>query len=1694
MLRTLSLRLAAVATIVASVVAPSALNAQKALVYCPVGIDAGGCTTIVAALNADATRFPDGADAGYDGTQGTLDLATADFSGYAVFVVPSLADGPDAQPYALLRNGTIAARLKAAFVGRVAVWSGTPDVGSTNRSTKDGLIRNLVEWAGADAAGTHGPGLVVLQDNSDDVAARYGWLAGISSVSVAADSTLDVYSNVQVVTNVGRTILTNSSGLQIGYSNMASFGLKYLGGIAVDATGGTSGRRVLATAAGEPSDPSIATVRTDKEDYQPGETVIITGAGWEPGETVSMRLHEDPVVHGDRTLSAVADESGNIFNNSFSPEEHDFGVRFVLEAAGLSSGRTAQATFTDGKVLTATIGTFSVTGSPGSCTNTSQTSFAQTLQVCAKVSITSIQGNTTNQTTEFFVVWFDRTGTLRRTSPQFSIPTNPTLPFAASDILPPPTGGNQGPNPWQARVCSNANCTGAGNTHATTDFTFLNVAPVATDDAATTNEDNAVSINVRANDTDANGDTLTVSIVTAPPAAAGTAVVAANQTITFTPAANFNGSTSFTYRANDGVANSNNATVSVTVNAVNDAPSFTKGADQTVLEDAGAQSVANWATNISAGPSNESGQTVSFEITNNTNTALFSTQPAVSPTGTLTYAPAANAFGTATITLRIKDNGGTANGGVDVSATQTFVINVTGVNDAPSFTKGPDQSVADNAGPQSVANWATAISAGPNESGQTLTFEITNNTNTGLFSAGPAVSSTGTLTYTPSGTSGTATITLRLKDNGGTANGGVDTSPTQTFVITVTATNAAPVAVDDGPYSVDEDNTLTVLAAQGVLANDTDANSDPLTAVLVTGPAAASTTSFTLNADGSFTFKPAADFFGSVSFTYRANDGTVNSANVATVSITVNPVNDAPSFTKGADETVLEDAGAQTVPNWATNISAGPSNESAQTVSFEITNNSNTALFSTQPAVSPSGTLTYTPADDAFGSATITLRIKDNGGTANGGIDASSTQTFQINVTGVNDAPSFTKGDDQTVNEDAGAQSVTNWATAISAGPNESGQTVSFEITNNTNTALFSSQPAVSASGTLTYTPADDAFGEATITLRIKDDGGTANGGVDQSPTQSFKITVNPVNDAPTFDIQGNQTVLEDAGAQTVPAFASNMSVGPANESAQSLTGFTVTNDDNTLFSVQPAVNLATGNLTYTPDANAFGTTTVTVRLSDNGGTANGGVNFSEKTFTITIKPVNDAPSFTKGNNQTVNEDAGAQTVANWATAISAGPANESGQIVSFLVSNNNNALFSTQPAVSNGGTLTYTPAANANGSATVTVTAKDNGGTADGGVDTSSPQTFTITVNAVNDAPTFTAGSNITSAESGSLYTATGWATSMSAGPADEAGQTLHFEITTDASRFITQPAINASTGTLTFRAKSTPNTPISLSVVLKDDGGTAYGGVDTSVPATFTITITNVAPSGLAATLPVAPVQINTQAPVNVTFTDPGPEDVHTVTINWGDATAPTVQTLTVGARMTQPSHAYAQPNVYVVTVTVADGDGGSISDTYEYIVVYDPDGGFVTGGGTIYSPPGAYKPALTVEGRANFGFVSKYVKNSATPTGSTEFQFQAGNVNFKSTNYEWLVVSGTKGQYRGYGTINGAGNYRFVLTVDDGTPDKFRLRIWSDLQSDDGNGSIVYDNQLADPNDAFANAKAAIETGSIVVHAPNGKVASK
>src|SRR5262249_12097892 len=192
------------------------------------------------------------------------------------------------------------------------------------------------------------------------------------------------------------------------------------------------------------------------------------------------------------------------------------------------------------------------------------------------------------------------------------------------------------------------------------------------------------------------------------------------------------------------------------------------------------------------------------------------------------------------------------------------------------------------------------------------------------------------------------------------------------------------VAHDDAG-TTSEDTALVVDAAHGVLANDSDVDGDPLAAVLATGPAHGT---LTLNANGSFTYTPAADFNGADTFSYRASAAALDSA-PAMVAITVMPVNAAPAFTKGPDEQVTENTGPQTIPGWATAITAGPPDESSQALTFLISADT-PSLFSAQPGITPSGTLTFTSAQNATGSAIVTVRLRDDGGTASGGVDTSA--------------------------------------------------------------------------------------------------------------------------------------------------------------------------------------------------------------------------------------------------------------------------------------------------------------------------------------------------------------------------------------------------------------------------------------------------------------------------------------------------------------------------------------------------------------------------------------------------------------------------------------------------------------------------------------------------------------------------------
>mgnify|MGYP000325785094 CR=1 FL=1 len=270
---------------------------------------------------------------------------------------------------------------------------------------------------------------------------------------------------------------------------------------------------------------------------------------------------------------------------------------------------------------------------------------------------------------------------------------------------------------------------------------------------------------------------------------------------------------------------------------------------------------------------------------------------------------------------------------------------------------------------------------------------------------------------------------------------------------------------------------------------------------------------------------------------------------------------------------------------------------------------------------------------------------------------------------------------------------------------------------------------------------------------------------------------------------------------------------------------------------------------------------------------------------------------------------------------------------------------------------------------------------------------------------------------------------------------------------------------------------------------------------------------PQIITFTATITPTQVNTPITAALVFTDRlGAQDApYTATIEWGDGSISNATNITMPNTFTF-THVYTLAGVYVLTATVTDNDGQSDQKTFQYVVIYDPKGGFVTGGGWIDSPPGAYAVltntggvttyvTTTLTGKATFGFVSKYQKGANVPTGNTEFQFHAAGLNFKSTSYDWLVISGAgnspnpnaKAQFKGTGTINGQGNYGFILTAIDGQYngatglDKFRIKIWDPdiiCPSDDNpTCNVVYDNQRgaddpADPSTVLGGGNIAIQ----------------
>ena len=643
-------------------------------------------------------------------------------------------------------------------------------------------------------------------------------------------------------------------------------------------------------------------------------------------------------------------------------------------------------------------------------------------------------------------------------------------------------------------------------------------------------------------------------------------------TLQYTVSPDANGLVSITINVKDdgGVANGGDDTYvtnfSVTVNPVNDKPTFTKGPDlpvspDLILEDAGTFTLSNWATNINEGGTlgNEGFQDLSFSLTPISSTGnLAFDDISISSVGVVSFTPSTNTNGTAEYQVVLEDDGSGTPPDENTSDPETFTITVTSVNDPPVFTAGPDISLDEGDGAQLFNSWATGIGpgGGSDESGQSLTFNVVEQSSSTFltFLSAPAIdATTGNLTFEadPDAT-GTATFEVTLSDDGGSTSPDINVSTAVTFTITINSINDPPTATIPTTYDTFEDagevsvpGFVTGISAGAADEETTQTVSFDIDVVSTTGTLAFDVLP-EINDIGTFTFTTSANTNGTAEIQVSVfDDGSNVSPNsnvgpVTNVTITVAAVNDRPTFTKGADPTLLEDNGPTAFSPWALNISPGPSDESGQSVSFQVTQvwTEGNIAFTSGPDLSPSGDLSFETAPNTNGRAAYEIVLVDDGPSDGLNLNTSAIQSLVFEIGAVNDPPVFTIGPNQVVDENSTLVTVTGWATGMNpgGGDDEASQSYSFvvETFEITGSLVFSIGPLVSPEGDLSFQSAPNTFGTATFLLNLVDDGPSEAPNNNTSDNQSFMITINEINDPPTDIILSNNNIQEKLPVSTV--------------------------------------------------------------------------------------------------------------------------------------------------------------------------------------------------------------------------------------------------------------------------------------------------------------------------------------------------------------------------------------------------------------------------------------------------------------------------------------------------------------------------------------------------------------------------------
>ncbi|WP_390342602.1 tandem-95 repeat protein [Variovorax boronicumulans] len=942
-----------------------------------------------------------------------------------------------------------------------------------------------------------------------------------------------------------------------------------------------------------------------------------------------------------------------------------------------------------------------------------------------------------------------------------------------------PKPGYEGPDSFEVTVSDGK----GGTTTVTVPVTVspVNDAPTAPDYTETTAEDTPVSGRVTGSDIDS-GDTLTYTKGSDP--AHGTVTVNPDGTYTYTPNPDFNGTDTFTVTVSDGHGGTTTSTVTVTVSPVNDAPEA-PDYNETTNEDT---------------PIN--GSVVGTDVDGDALTYVKGSDPAngtvtVNPDGTYVYTPNPNFNGTDTFTVTVSDgHGGTT--------TSTVTVTVDPVNDAPT-----------------VPNYNQTTDEDTPVSGQVVGSDVDGDTLTYVKGSDPAhgtvtVNADGTYTYTPGANfHGTDSFTVTVSDgHGGTV--------TSTVNVTINPVNDAPT-VPDYTKTTNEDTPVN----GQVVGSDIDG--DTLTYTKGSDPAHGTVT---VNADGTYTYTPGANFHGTDSFTVTVSDGH-GGTTTSTVNVTINPVNDPPTA-PNYNQTTNED----------TPVNGKVTGADVDGDALTYTKGSNPSNGSV--VVNPNGTYTYTPNPNFNGTDTFTVTVSDgHGGT--------TTSTITVTVDPVNDAPTAPNYN-QTTNEDTPVN----------------GKVIGSDVDGDTLTYTKGSNPSngsvtVNPDGTYTYTPNPDFHGTDSFTVTVSDGhGGTT--------TSTVTVTVDPVNDAPTVP-DYTKTTDEDTPV-------SGQVVG------SDVDGDTLTYTKGSDPAHGTVTVNADGTYTYTPGANFNGTDSFTVTVSDgHGGTTTSTVN-------VTINPVNDAPT-APNYNQTTNED----------TPVS-------GQVVGSDV--DGDALTyvkGSDPAngtvtVNADGTYIYTPNANFNGTDTFTVTVSDG----HGGTTTS---TITVTIDPVNDAPTvpnYTETTNEDTPVNGQVV------------GSDVDGDTLTYVKGSDPAHGAV--TVNAD-GTYTYVPGANFHGTDSFTVTVSD----GHGGTTTS-----TITVT-VDPVNDAPTVPNYTETTNEDTPVSGQVVG---SDVDGDTLTYTKGSDPTHGTVTVNADGTYTYVPGANFNgTDSFTVTVSDGHGGTTTSTVNVTV---------------------------------------------------------------------------------------------------------------------------------------------------------------